>query len=237
MLIPVGPIAYLVVSMLIESSLISQDISLSEDSFVVVQVSRPGKPRIKRLNEILARPDTFFQDSIALVELHDEFYPGIKFDQDKYPLIALKNTIKNNIHITSPSKETVRIFYHGKDEWFGKTVVAYYSSRLVEKAKGGRKYTSKHSEMSSNWVGNIELLNDMKIEHHYKLWKPNRFYPIVWYSLGSAFAVLAFLVIIESVDPSFKSEREMARYLELPILGSLPKLSNISNVLDRKHSD
>jgi capsular polysaccharide biosynthesis protein len=41
-------------------------------------------------------------------------------------------------------------------------------------------------------------------------------------------------VIYEWSDPSFKSERQVAQYLELPILGSLPDLNKVSAALDSK---
>jgi capsular polysaccharide biosynthesis protein len=46
--------------------------------------------------------------------------------------------------------------------------------------------------------------------------------------------ILVLLVIFEWSDPSLKSERQVAQYLELPILGSLPDLNKISVALDSK---
>jgi len=45
---------------------------------------------------------------------------------------------------------------------------------------------------------------------------------------------LRVLAVLEWFDPSFKSERQIAQYLELPILGSIPDLNKISAALHSK---
>ncbi len=67
LLILIGPVAYLTVSTMTDRFSVSQDITLSEDSFVVVPASSPGKPKMKQFHEIVSNPDSFFQDIIVLV--------------------------------------------------------------------------------------------------------------------------------------------------------------------------
>lgn len=234
LLILIGPLAYLAVSTITDRFLVNQEISLSEDSFVVVPASSPGKPRMKQLHEIISNPDSFFQDSIVLVELYNELYPGVTSEQKQRQSLTLEAAIKERMYLTTPSKNIVRINYQGKDGKLGKALVGYYSSRLVKKAKEGRKNVSKHSEIPSKWAGNIELMGGMKAGTHYTIWSANRLVPLLWSLLSSTLVILISFVIFEIVDQSFKSEREAARYLGLPILGSLPKLNNIPNVLSSK---
>ncbi len=237
LLIIVGPVTYLVVSTLVDRISVSQDISLSEDSFVVVPASSPGKPKMKQLHEIISNPDSFFQDSIVLVELYNDLYPGVTSEQKQRQSFTLEGTIKECIYLTIPSNNVVKINYHGKDRRLGKALVGYYSSRLAQKAIEGRKNTSKHSGMTSKWTGNIELIGGVKIETHHTIWRSNRLKPLLCSLLISTLVILISFAIFEFLlDQSFKSEREAARYLELPILGSLPRLNDISNVIGSKSS-
>ncbi|MFQ5964664.1 MAG: hypothetical protein ACE5KZ_10295 [Candidatus Scalinduaceae bacterium] len=107
--------------------------------------------------------------------------------------------------------------------------------RLVEKASEGREQVPGYQETSSQWNGNIEVLRGIEAKTHFILWRSYRLFPLMWSFLGSVLVVLIFLGVLEITDTSFKSEREVARYLGLPILGSLPKLSEYSNTLDGKH--
>ena len=77
-------------------------------------------------------------------------------------------------------------------------------------------------------MGNIE------INAHRTLWRPERLVPLVLITFISLIGVLMVLVLLEWSDPSFKSERQVAQYLELPILGSLPNLNKISASLNLK---
>jgi len=47
---------------------------------------------------------------------------------------------------------------------------------------------------------------------------------------------MMILGMLEWADPSFKSERQVARYLGLPIIGSLPDLNKICAALDAERS-
>ena len=45
----------------------------------------------------------------------------------------------------------------------------------------------------------------------------------------SVLGVAGLLWALEWMDPSFKSERQIARYLDVPVLGSMPDLNKITN--------
>lgn len=227
LLILIGPVAYIVITTLTDRFSTSQDITMSEDSFVVVPASIPGKPKMKQLREIIAKPDSFLQDRIALFELFSELYPGVTAELRKSKSLFLEETIRECVYLTMPSKNIVRVNYHGKDRKTGEVLVKYFSSRLASKARDGRKNVSNRPELSSKWTGNIELSGGMKVTTRYTIWRANRLAPLLCTLLISTLVILFSYLIFELVDQSFKSEREVARYLGLPILGSLPRLDNV----------
>jgi capsular polysaccharide biosynthesis protein len=47
----------------------------------------------------------------------------------------------------------------------------------------------------------------------------------------SLIIILIIIGLMEWADPAFKSERQVARYLDLSIIGSLPDLQKISRAL------
>lgn len=227
LLILIGPVAYIVMSTLTDRFSASQDITMSEDSFVVVPASSPGKPKMKQLREIIAKPDSFFQDRTVLFELNSELYQGVTAERRKRKSLSIEETIKECIYLTMPSKNIVRVNYQGEDRKIGEILVKYYSSRLANKAREGRKNVSRRPELSSKWTGNIKLSGDMKVTTYHTIWRANRLVPLLWTLLISTLVILFSYLIFEIVDQSFRSEREVARYLGLPILGSLPRLDDI----------
>jgi capsular polysaccharide biosynthesis protein len=74
----------------------------------------------------------------------------------------------------------------------------------------------------------------MKINEHRTLWRHERLVPLALITFISLIGVLIVLAVLEWSDPSFKSERQVAQYLDLPILGSLPDLNKISAALNMK---
>lgn len=66
------------------------------------------------------------------------------------------------------------------------------------------------------------------LEQHRALWRPERLVPSVTILFISLCIMLLTLITLEWMDPSFKSERQVARYLGVPILGSLPNLEKLA---------
>jgi hypothetical protein len=80
-------------------------------------------------------------------------------------------------------------------------------------------------------VGTVALRGDLIVEAHRALWRSDRAAPVAQALIISLIAVIVFLGVLEWSDPAFKSERQIARYLGVPILGSLPDLTLISDAL------
>jgi hypothetical protein len=129
-----------------------------------------------------------------------------------------------------PSENIAIIAFNGKDKAIGQTLVSYYANRLIQKGKEGL-IRSKHKESSFKLPA---LMGNMEINEHRNLWRPERLVPLVLITFISLIGVLMVLAVLEWSDPSFKSERQVAQYLKLPILGSLPDLNKISAALHSK---
>jgi hypothetical protein len=230
LLILLIPLAYLSWSAIRSDRFsVKQSISIAKESPVAFGVTPVG---FERMGDIVARPDNFFQNNFTVRKLYSDLHTGTAMYGSDGQFNTLFNNIKNNMSLTMPDDNVVTITYHGRDQKLGKTLVGYYSKRLVQKAKEGLDRSKLRNSKSQL----PKLKGSMEVEEHRALWRSERLSPLVVIFIISLIAVMALLAVLEWTDLSFKSERQVARYLGLPILGSLPDLSKISAELGATHT-
>ena len=189
-----------------------------------------GPAGLKQIKEIVTHPDDFFLNNYAVRKLYTELFVGSAVYRADGQFRNLLETIKNTISIEMPSENIAIIAFDGNDKTVGQTLVSFYANRLIQKGQEGL-VRSKHKESGFNLPA---LMGNIEINAHRTLWRPERLVPLVLITFISLIGVLMVLVLLEWSDPSFKSERQVAQYLELPILGSLPNLNKISASLNLK---
>ncbi len=209
---------------------IKQDISTSKDSPVALASGPRG---LERMEKIASHPNDFFQNNFAVRKLYTNLYAGTAVYRADRQFRILLDTIKDGMSLTMPYENIVRITYHGKNQKMGQALVGYYSQRLVLKAKEGLS-RSEHRDSKSIVP---KLMGGMEVEEHHALWRIERLLPFVIICIVSLMGVLVLLGMLEWSDQSLKTERQVARYLELPIIGSLPDLNKISAALVAKRSN
>jgi hypothetical protein len=209
---------------------IQQNISISKGLPLALASGPAG---LKQMEEIVSHPDDFFLNNFAVRKLYTKLYVGTAVYRADGQFRNLLEMIKNNMSIEMPSENIAVITFFGKDKEIGQTLVSYYSNRLIQKGKEG-VVRSKHKESNFKLPA---LMGNMEINEHRTLWRSERLVPLVLITLISLIGVLMVLAVHEWFDPSFKSERQVAQYLELPILGSLPDLNKISAALSSKQKN
>ena len=208
---------------------VKQNISIAKGTPVAFGVTPVG---LIRMGDIVARPDDFFQNNFTVRKLYSDLHAGPVLYGADSQFHILMNTIKNDMSLTMPDENVVTITYYGRDQNMGKTLVGYYSKRLVQKAREGLD----RSRLRNSKPQLPKLKGGMQVEEHRALWRSERLLPLVVIFIISLIAVMALLAVLEWADLSFKSERQVARYLGLPILGSLPDLSKVSADLNTTHT-
>jgi len=206
---------------------IKQNISMSKGLPLALASGPAG---LKQIKEIVTHPNDFFLNNYAVRKLYTKLYVGTAVYRADGQFRNLLEMIKNNMSIEMPSENIAIITFFGEDKAIGQTLVSYYSDRLIQKGKEGL-VRSKHKE--SNFKLPV-LIGNMEFNEHRTLWRPERLVPLVLITFISLIGVLMVLAVLELSDPSFKSERQVAQYLELPILGSLPDLNKIASALISK---
>ena len=231
LLILVPPFVFLALSAIRSDRFsIKQDISILKDSPVALASGPIG---LERMEKIASNQDDFFQNNFAVRKLYTNLYAGTAVYRADRQFRILLDTIKDGMSLTIPSENIVRITYHGKEQKVGQALVGYYSQRLVLKAKEGLA-RSEHMESKSLVP---KLMGGMEVEEHHALWRFERLLPFVMICIVSLMGVLVLLGILEWSDKSLKTERQVARYMALPIIGSLPNLNKISSALGAKPSN
>jgi hypothetical protein len=123
---------------------------------------------------------------------------------------------------------TLRLSYIGKDARLGRILVAFYTERLMKRIADGWTRTNgaaTSSPFAIQPAGTIITVGTRSI------WSADRWLPTGIVLFLSTLGVLVLIAIFEITDPSFKSERQMARYLELPVLGTLPDADSLTGTL------
>jgi len=225
LLILVLPIAYLLVSSLrYDRFTIQQNISISKEAPVALASSPTG---FQPMKEIAAQPQHFLLHDFALRKLYTYIYTGTATYAGDPQYRAMIDTVKSSLSLTASAENTVRITYRGDDQNLGETIVAFYSQRLIEKAEEGLARSRPGAAKRSTPY----LSGGMEVEKHRAIWRAERALPFLLVAFASLLIILVLLGVLEWFDPSLKSERQVARYLGLPVLGSMPNLNKITAAL------
>jgi hypothetical protein len=226
LLILLPPIFYILVSAGASDRLsIQQKVSVSKDL-----VLASGQGRLEGIKDIVSHSDEFFLNNFAVRKLYAELYPGTAVYRSGLQFRNLLEIIKDNMSIKMPTENMAMIIFYGKDKEIGQTLVNYYSQRFIQKVKEGLA-RSPHKESNTKLP---VLLGNLEIKAYRSLWRSERLVPLLLITFISLCVILVILVIWEWSDPSLKSERQIAQYLELPILGSLPDLNKVTAALNSK---
>ena len=224
-LIPVLPILYLVfASVGADRFAIKQKVSISKDLPVALASSPVG---FKSAIDIIFAPEIFFQNSFAMNKLFQDTSGGILPAWSEKQSIEVIQSVRNDMSIKMVGNNMAQIEFYGKNQQIGESLVNFYSTRLVQKAREGidRSNIAISSDQTPKLAGNMQVVE------YRAFWRPERLMPFVQLTVLSIFAVLFFMGVREWNDSSFKSERQLGRYLNIPVLGSVPDINRVSDMI------
>lgn len=214
--------------------------SLKDNSFTVEQTfSYTGEVPIAAtdnpieqfpLSDLTSQPEELFLDRFALLQLNKRLavapLAGVSSDD-----FALSRLLVGTMALDAdPSEGTLRISYNGRNQALGELLVGFFSDRLLERAQAGRQRLARQAAAASadqdpseiTAVATLTVDGSTTVSGTKALWSPERAVPTLVLLLLSLVVFVVVVAILEMLDPSFKSERQMARYLGLPILGAIP---------------
>lgn len=222
-LVPV--ILYLIVAALrVDNFAVTQDFMYSGD----VRVAAANSPiDTLTLETLLSDPDRLFLDPFALSQLQQR----LELQPDATTLPAnqgIRRLAHGSMRLTSHPDARLRLSYEGPNARLGEIMVDFYGERLMRRVEDGaarRQPTESRAPYSFKTDGTLTTVGIASP------WSAERLPRATLVLALSLLAVLLLIGVLELSDPSFKSERQIARYLDLPVLGSMPDATQLARHL------
>lgn len=205
---------------------ITQNIEIS-DTAPIALTSRPTGFML--LKDIIYEPASFFQNSFAIKSLSQDLFIKSSAASSEKQSLSLIEAVKNNMSMAMTDEGMMKIQYHGTDMKTGSALVSYYSKRLLMGAKDG--LTRSNAAVTADSLPPA-FSEGLYIIEHRALWRASRSVPMLQIIILSCLGVLFLLWGMEWSDSSFKSERQLGRYLNIPVLGSVPDLGSVTNMIE-----
>ena len=186
------------------------------------------------LKSLVTTPNHFFTDQLALSSWRRfaETDPGLaKYNfKDKNTMLAAIEAL--SLSIIKDGR--LQLGYFGPDAELGLQLINYYMNRLLSRLRAGFHRQPAAILKTNNFNPPTQLQLDkteLKQTEHHAWWRGERLGPAAIVTFLPFIAALIIIGFREFLDPSFKSGRQAARYLNLPILGFIPSLDPIINNL------
>lgn len=186
---------------------------------------------IMPMAEMTSRPAELFLDEFAVQDLAKavQTVPGLKKETASR---NLRDAVESSMTLKPADDAAVLLSYYGDDAALGKMLVNFYTQRLVSRSKDGQVRSMRDpnragAETSLMPQAQAAPQGEMYVQEHRAFWRPDRLLPsagILAGALGFWFILAGF---VELADPAFKSERQISRYLDLPVIGVMPDLNSI----------
>lgn len=199
-----------------------QDVQIPEETRLA---TAEPPTAFQTMDEVVADPLPFFEANFSVTRYFNLSTENVEhLEKENYQKV--KEAIRTNLGLTY-TDGMARITYQGKDPELGRQLIGYYGKRLVTKAREeiDRSGLSIPQERQPRLAGGIES-SALRA-----LWRPDRLGPMLILFAASLVGVLVLIAALEWNDAALKSERQIARYVDLPILGSLPDLNRITESL------
>lgn len=203
---------------------VKQVINIADNSPVALMSNPVGYRAFKELKKA---PSAFFMNPYTLNKLTGAVLSGWS---DRYGSM-ITESIRTCMSMSDAGEDKIQIIYYGTNREIGEILVGYYSERLIKKAIEGQV-------RSNNGAPGFKpaLFGGIEIEELRALWRSDRLYPLIYSVLISIVLVFLLFGVLEWNDQSFKSERQIARYIGLPILGTVPDLNKVATLMQKEES-
>ncbi|MBI5589809.1 MAG: hypothetical protein HY881_04950 [Deltaproteobacteria bacterium] len=200
------------------------------------------------MGEMASNPAWLFLDDFAITDLIKYVEMTLHGRKEDATSRNLRGVIENSMSLKTADEAHVLLSYYGHDADMGKMLVNYYTQRLVSRSKDGLIRSTKKLDRANTSENNgpprIQPVRkdapdtestlfpsqsavpegDIIVQGHRIFWRSSRLLPAAMILAGSLVLMFILAGFVEWIDPSFKSERQTSRYLDLRIIGVMPNL-------------
>ena len=215
-------IIYLAVSAAIpDRFVVRQEISISGETLVSLS---PRAADLRSLQELISTPGLFFLNRFALSLLENRLDQRMLPIQNRTLKDSLINKVEQCLSLGMIGKNTLQIAYEGSDREQGEIMVPFYAQRLITQA---RDYLALNPSAVKKGAAAPRLIGRTTIVEKRALCRFSRLVPALYFFVITLIFLLIVIALMEWLKPSFRSERHVADYLKVPILGAFPDLKRI----------
>ncbi|MEJ2080994.1 MAG: hypothetical protein P8Y94_02175 [Acidobacteriota bacterium] len=214
-----------------QSFIVTQAVDVSSDSPVT---RTPGSAEAISI-KTLAEERFLFEDEQTYWTLRSRL--DQEFPRESGAGIALWSLLHHDMNMRWTGTDQLELSYRGSDRSLGEFLVDFFVQRLLARTKEGRLVAASESagRLASTGirvdVPPAEVVGKVQTTEQRTLTGQGRAVALIL--VVSLCVVLFILGALELTDASFKSERQVARYLGVPVLGSLPDLDEVLEHLDQ----
>ncbi len=207
---------------------VTQFINVSEN-FPIAASSNPVG--FKPVKDVISEQHVFLLNSFNINKLAGIF-SEVNISNLSGKKNILKKTVKSSMNMYISGNNRVAVKYFGKNLKTGKILVPFYSKLF--KQKGFEGVIRSKKKLPANMFPSLS--GEVEVKGFKAAWRWERLSPLLLVTLFSIFGVLIFIGILEWNDTSFKSEKQIARYSKLTVLGSVPDLDKMVELIDTENS-
>ena len=182
----------------------------------------------------LVQERTLFEDEQTYWTLESRLQQ--EFPKASKAGIPLWSLLHDDLTMQLTDNTRLEISYRGSNRRLGEFLVDFFARRLLARTREGRLVAA--SQPSRQFEGTeirtdlppAAMVGDVRITRQRTL--SDHGWALGVILLVSLLVTLVVFGAVEWSDSSFKSERQVARYLGVPVLGSLPDLDEVLDRLD-----
>lgn len=211
--------------------------ALNKDTFVITQdfsyqgdvpVAAADHPvRTQSLSALTASPDGLFLDAFAIDQLEQRLH--LETSWAALTQSDLPRLVNASMHLDKTDDDLISLYYQGNDGELGQRFVAFYTKRLMNRVSDGAVRATAARTLDPSW--RFEPAGTTRVMAFATPWNPQRLVPASLLFLLSILGIMIVIGILDLLDNSFRSARQVARYLEVPVLGEMPDVTALSKSL------
>lgn len=211
--------------------------ALNRDTFIVTQdftyqgnvpVAAADHPvRTISLSALTEAPDGLFLDAFAMDQLERRLHletAWAALTQSELPRL-----VNASMHLDKTDDAVISLYYQGNNGELGQRFVAFYTKRLMNRVSDGAVRAAAAGTLDPSW--RMEPAGQTRVTAFATPWNPQRLIPASILFLLSFLGIMLVIGILDLMDNSFRSARQVARYLDVPVLGEMPDVQALSKSL------
>ena len=229
-------------------------VSAAPDRFSVIQkvaVQKTAPIALSRtpldimpMSDMISRPAELFLDEFAILDMGNAVQ-AVSGMRKETASRNLRGVIESSMTLKPADDSSVLLNYYGRDVELGKIMVNFYTQRLVNRSKDGLVRSMRNlnragaseanggSLQTARPAGTESAISqsqpaapegDIRIQEHRTFWRSDRLFPSVGILGGTLMLWLILAGFVGWVYLPFKSERQISRCLDIPVIGAMPDI-------------